>query len=47
MLNLLVLNLKYDVTPGNFLDMVITEAGTIPVTSVPVILREYMKEEFT
>jgi translation initiation factor 2B subunit (eIF-2B alpha/beta/delta family) len=42
-----VLNLKYDVTPGHFLDMVISEAGSIPVTSVAVILREYMREDFT
>eukprot|EP00123_Amoebidium_parasiticum_P013185 comp21816_c0_seq1/m.31081 comp21816_c0_seq1/g.31081 ORF comp21816_c0_seq1/g.31081 comp21816_c0_seq1/m.31081 type:complete len:535 (-) comp21816_c0_seq1:206-1810(-) len=35
------LNLLYDVTPPNFIDMVITEVGLIPCTSVPVVLREY------
>lgn len=37
--NLYVLNLMYDVTPSDFVDMVITELGMIPCTSVPVILR--------
>jgi len=37
--NLYVLNLMYDVTPSHFVDMVITELGMIPCTSVPVILR--------
>jgi translation initiation factor eIF-2B subunit delta len=34
-----VLNLVYDVTPPNFITMVITEVGMIPCTSVPVVLR--------
>ena len=43
-INLTPLNLLYDVTPMEFVDMVITEVGLIPPTSVPVILREYRKE---
>jgi len=35
-----LLNLRYDVTPTKFLTMVVTEAGVIPPTSVPVIIRE-------
>lgn len=37
--HLYVLNLMFDVTPSDFVDMVITELGMIPCTSVPVILR--------
>jgi len=39
--NLKLLNLIYDVTPLEFVTMVVTEVGLIPPTSVPVILREY------
>ncbi|ORZ29708.1 hypothetical protein BCR44DRAFT_159647 [Catenaria anguillulae PL171] len=35
------LNLLFDVTPPEFLTVVITELGLVPVTSVPVVLREY------
>ncbi|KAI9221488.1 hypothetical protein BC828DRAFT_347133 [Blastocladiella britannica] len=35
------LALVYDVTPPEFLTVVITELGLMPVTSVPVVLREY------
>uniref|UniRef100_A0A6U8SGW5 Translation initiation factor eIF2B subunit delta n=2 Tax=Emiliania huxleyi TaxID=2903 RepID=A0A6U8SGW5_EMIHU len=35
-----LLNLMYDVTPMKYLTMVVTEAGVIPPTSVPVIIRE-------
>jgi len=42
--NLVLLNLKYDLTPSNFLNMIITEMGCIPTTSIPAILREYKKE---
>jgi len=35
-----VLNLVYDITPLEFIDMVITELGCLPPTSIPVILRE-------
>eukprot|EP01098_Paradermamoeba_levis_P011848 TRINITY_DN5099_c0_g6_i2.p1 TRINITY_DN5099_c0_g6~~TRINITY_DN5099_c0_g6_i2.p1 ORF type:complete len:148 (-),score=44.25 TRINITY_DN5099_c0_g6_i2:72-515(-) len=41
-----LLNLVYDVTPIDFITMVITEVGMIPPTSVPVVLREYKKEPF-
>lgn len=34
-----LLNLVYDVTPSDFVSMVITEIGMIPCTSVPVVLR--------
>ena len=34
-----LLNLVYDVTPSDFVSMVITEVGMIPCTSVPVVLR--------
>lgn len=34
-----VLNLVYDVTPPELLSTVITELGSIPSTSVPVVLR--------
>ena len=39
-----VLNLKYDLTPPEFVTMVITETGIIPPTSAPVIIREYHKD---
>jgi len=35
-----LLNLVYDVTPMKYLTMVVTEAGVVPPTSVPVIIRE-------
>ena len=34
-------NLGFDVTPPDFIDMVVTEIGLIPCTSVAVIIREY------
>ncbi|XP_014663829.1 PREDICTED: translation initiation factor eIF-2B subunit delta-like [Priapulus caudatus] len=34
-----LLNLVYDVTPPDFVNVVITEVGMIPCTSVPVVLR--------
>jgi translation initiation factor 2B subunit (eIF-2B alpha/beta/delta family) len=36
-----ILNLKFDVTPPDLIDMVVTEIGCIPCSSVPVIIREY------
>ncbi|KAL6623402.1 hypothetical protein ACP70R_033281 [Stipagrostis hirtigluma subsp. patula] len=42
--NLQLLNLKYDVTPSDYISMLITEYGMLPPTSVPVILREYRRE---
>ena len=35
-----LLNLTYDVTPKEYIDVVVTEMGMIPCTSVPVVLRE-------
>eukprot|EP00761_Pharyngomonas_kirbyi_P014329 gb/GECH01014359.1/.p1 GENE.gb/GECH01014359.1/~~gb/GECH01014359.1/.p1 ORF type:complete len:420 (+),score=108.84 gb/GECH01014359.1/:1-1260(+) len=43
--NLKVLSLAYDLTPINCIDMVITEVGMVPPSSVPVIIREYRKEQ--
>ena len=37
--SLTLLNLVYDVTPPEFVSVVITEHGLIPCTSVPVVLR--------
>lgn len=42
--NLQVLNLKYDITPSDYVSMLITEYGMLPPTSVPVILRQYRRE---
>uniref|UniRef100_K3WT83 Translation initiation factor eIF2B subunit delta n=1 Tax=Globisporangium ultimum (strain ATCC 200006 / CBS 805.95 / DAOM BR144) TaxID=431595 RepID=K3WT83_GLOUD len=42
--NLKLLNLVYDVTPIEYVSMVVTELGMIPPTSIPAILREYSKE---
>lgn len=39
--NLKLLNVLYDVTPPEFISLVIAEVGLIPVTSIPVVLREY------
>jgi len=38
---LYLLSILYDVTPREYIDMIVTEFGMIPPTSVPVILREY------
>eukprot|EP00762_Andalucia_godoyi_P000428 ANDGO_03210.mRNA.1 Translation initiation factor eIF-2B subunit delta len=40
-----VLNLVYDVTPVDFIDLIFTEVGCIPPTSVPVVLREIRKDQ--
>ncbi|KAL9239423.1 hypothetical protein vseg_013747 [Gypsophila vaccaria] len=42
--NLQLLNLLYDVTPSDYISMIITDYGMVPPTSVPVIVREYRKE---
>ncbi|OZJ06397.1 hypothetical protein BZG36_00649 [Bifiguratus adelaidae] len=42
--NLGVLNLLYDVTPSEYITVVVTEVGLIPCTSAPVIWREYNEE---
>ena len=34
------MNLLYDVTPAEYVTLVITEVGMIPSTSVPAIVRE-------
>ncbi|KAI8871450.1 IF-2B-domain-containing protein [Ramicandelaber brevisporus] len=39
--NLQLLNLRYDITPPEFLSAVVTEVGILPVTSIPVVVREY------
>lgn len=38
------LNLHYDITPANVIDMVVCEFGFLPPSSVKVILREYVNE---
>ncbi|KAI3776792.1 hypothetical protein L1987_46582 [Smallanthus sonchifolius] len=43
--NLQLLNLTYDVTPSDYVSMIITDYGMIPPTSVPVIVRELRKEQ--
>jgi translation initiation factor eIF-2B subunit delta len=42
--NLILLNLTYDAMPADFVTMIITEIGMVPPSSVPAILREYMKD---
>ncbi|EYU44301.1 hypothetical protein ABFS82_08G040500 [Erythranthe guttata] len=42
--NLQLLNLTYDATPSDYVSMIITDYGMIPPTSVPVIVREYRRE---
>jgi translation initiation factor eIF-2B subunit delta len=37
--NLTVLNLLYDVTPPDFVSLVITEKGILPCSSVPAVIR--------
>lgn len=37
--SLWILNLKYDITPPKLVDVVITESGMLPLTSIPVIIR--------
>lgn len=44
MSSLKLLNLLYDLTPPEYISMVITEVGEIPPTAVPVIVREYMSD---
>lgn len=43
--NLQILNLTYDATPSDYVPMIITDYGMIPPTSVPVIVREFRKEQ--
>lgn len=44
--NLQLLNLLYDATPSDYISMIVTEHGMVPPTSVPVIVREYGKDQF-
>ncbi|KAJ2794287.1 hypothetical protein H4R20_006277 [Coemansia guatemalensis] len=39
-----LLNLTQDVTPPEFVSVIITEVGMIPTTSIPVVLREYKNQ---
>ncbi|KAG0450638.1 hypothetical protein HPP92_026838 [Vanilla planifolia] len=43
--NLQLLNLVYDATPSDYISMIVTEHGMIPPTSVPVIVREYGRDQ--
>ncbi|KAK9067490.1 hypothetical protein SSX86_014820 [Deinandra increscens subsp. villosa] len=45
--NLQLLNLTYDVTPSDYVSMIITDYGMIPPTSVPVIVREFRREQIS
>jgi len=45
--NLKLLNICYDVTPMDYVNVVITEVGLIPPTSVPVVLREAAQLKLT
>ena len=45
MYRLQLLNLVYDVTPRMYISCVVTETGLMPPTSIPVIIREYVKEQ--
>ena len=38
--DLVLVNLEYDLTPIDFVQVIITEMGMVPPTSVPVIIRE-------
>jgi translation initiation factor eIF-2B subunit delta len=35
--------MQYDLTPSNYINMIICELGYLPTTSVPVVLREFGK----
>jgi hypothetical protein len=39
-----LLNLAYDLTPADFVTVVVTEMGAVPPTSVAVILREAQRD---
>jgi translation initiation factor eIF-2B subunit delta len=40
--NLRLLNLLHDLTPSQFITMILTESGPMPPTSVPVVIREML-----
>ncbi|KAK9432381.1 initiation factor 2 subunit family-domain-containing protein [Lipomyces doorenjongii] len=39
--NLKLLNILYDLTPPDYIKKIVTEVGSLPPSSVPVIIREY------
>ncbi|KAK9488499.1 initiation factor 2 subunit family-domain-containing protein [Lipomyces starkeyi] len=39
--NLKLLNILYDLTPPEYIKKIVTEVGSLPPSSVPVIIREY------
>jgi translation initiation factor eIF-2B subunit delta len=39
------MNMLYDITPANFINMIVCELGYIPPTSVPVVIREFGQED--
>lgn len=43
--NLQLLNLTYDATPSDYVSVIVTDYGLLPPTSVPVIVREYRREQ--
>ncbi|KAK7271778.1 hypothetical protein RJT34_27955 [Clitoria ternatea] len=43
--NMQLLNLIYDATPSDYVSMIVTDYGMVPPTSVPVIVREYGREQ--
>ena len=42
--SLSLLNISYDLTPQEFITVVVTDVGMIPTTSVPVIIREFLND---
>ena len=36
--------LRYDLTPSNYLSMIVCEIGNIPPHSVPVVIKEIMMD---
>lgn len=42
--NLRLMSISQDVTPPEFVSVIITEVGMIPTTSIPVVLREYKNQ---
>ncbi|KAJ2740968.1 hypothetical protein GGI20_005510 [Coemansia sp. BCRC 34301] len=42
--NLRLMNLTQDITPPEFVSVILTEVGMIPTTSIPVVLREYQDQ---
>ncbi|KAJ2678708.1 hypothetical protein GGI25_002092 [Coemansia spiralis] len=42
--SLRLVNITQDVTPPEFVSVIITEVGMIPTTSIPVVLREYKNQ---